>query len=176
MYKISKDLVSDIKTLTYDELKDRFKGYDDDYFDLDKVPQEMIYEFGKLYWDDTAERIYSKGVPLFERKEVMDKLSDFAPYIVGKEGLKEAIDIYKGKVINIYKDLLVDTDEGKASDKQINHVKDYLREWESGYAINLNEESKKITHSWKYEFNMFELVRLLKTIDFEKDTILFYGW
>lgn len=175
MYKVSIDLVNEIKSMTYEELAERFKSNNEEdqgSFHLGNLPKEEICEFGRIYWDDTVERIISKGVPLFERNEVMKELSDYEPYVVGKTGLLEAIDIYQNKVISIYKDLLVDNQDGKASVKQQKHLQCILNEWEQGFAINLNEKQKRITSSWKYEYVLFELTRLLKTIDFDKDTIL----
>lgn len=176
-YKIKIDLVNEIKSMTYEELSQKFKDDEDEGgFYIGNLPKEQIWEFGKLYWDDTSERIYSKGVPLFERTEVMEELSDYIPYIVGKEGVKEAVDIYKNKVITMYRNLLVDDEDGRASEKQENHIKANLTEWERGRAIDIDEKQEKITSSWKYEYSLFEMTRLLKTIDFEEYTILFYGW
>lgn len=179
MYKVSKDLLNEIKSMTYKELAETFKSEDEEKegcFYLGNIPKEEICEFGRIYWDNTAERIISKGVPLFEREEVMEKLSDNQPYVVGKAGLLEAIDIYQNKVISIYKNLLVDDKNGKAAEKQEKYLRCILNEWEQGFALNLNENQHRLTSSWKYEYILFELTRLLKTIDFEKDTILFYGW
>jgi hypothetical protein len=179
MYKVSKDLVNEVKSMTYEELAENFKSEDEEEvgcFYLGNLPKEEICEFGRIYWDNTAERIISNGVPLFEREEVMEKFLDYQPYIVGKAGLLEAIDIYQNKVISIYKNLLVDNKDGSAFEKQEKYLRCILNEWEQGFAINLNENQQRITSSWKYEYILFELTRLLKTIDFEKDTILFYGW
>jgi len=179
MYKINKDLVNEIKGMTLSELKIKFYGKDnlDNYFDFTNIiPQQEIYEFGKLYYDDTANRIYSKGIPMFDSKEVMDELSDYLPYIVGKEGLIEAIAIYQEKIINYYESLLKDDEDGKSSDKQKHHIRDLLEEWKSKWIINLDEKNLLLTDSWQYEYNIFNLVACLKSIDFEKETILFYGW
>ncbi|WP_218964433.1 hypothetical protein, partial [Bacillus velezensis] len=59
---------------------------------------------------------------------------------------------------------------------QEQHIKNNLSEWTRGWALNTDINDSWLTSSWKYEYSIFELVRLLKTIDFEKETILFYGW
>ncbi|MCY7823253.1 hypothetical protein MOB34_05455 [Bacillus spizizenii] len=177
MYKISKELVNEIKSMNYDELSKKFElTGEEGYFYIGNLPKEEIWEFGKLYWDDTADRIYSKGYPLFEKEEVMNELSDYVPYIVGKEGLEEAIEIYKNKVISMYENLLIDDKNGTASVKQKQHIKNNLSEWTRGWALNTDVNDSCLSHSWKYEYSIFELTRLLKTIDFETETILFYGW
>lgn len=178
MYKISRDLVNEIKSMTMEELAEKFKSGDEEEgcFHLENLSKEIIAEFGRVYWDDTVERVKAKGVPLFVRIEVMEQLSDNDPYVVGKAGLLEVIDIYQNKVISKYKNLLIDDKDGKASEKQEKHIKSILYEWEQGFAINLHEDEKRITSSWNYEYCLFELTRLLKTIDFDSETILFYGW
>ena len=41
---------------------------------------------------------------------------------------------------------------------------------------DIPEESETILNSWLFEYQIFELVRLYKSIDWNKYTILFYGW
>lgn len=168
----------------YDE-EESFHFNDDNF--LNKTE---IHEFGKLYWDDTAERIYSKGVPLFSKKEVQEQFCDYVPYVVGKDGVLEAIAIYQEKVIDYYKGLLKDgqdyslplgltihKDDVKSMDKLVEHIEDKLRKILFLGLADTNEENKwKVTSSWEYEHSIFNLVHILKSIDWEQDTILFYGW
>ena len=158
----------------------------DDKF-LNKIE---VHEFGKLYWDNTSNRIYSKGVPLFTNLEVQKDLSDYKPYVVGKEGLLEAISIYQEKVLNFYKGLLIDgeerrlpfgititKDDVKSIDKVVSHIEDKIQRISYIGLADINEERKwQVTPSWEYEHSIFNLVHILKTIDWEQDTIIFYGW
>lgn len=161
------------------------------YFNDDKFLNKIeVHEFGKLYWDNTASRIYSKGVPLFTNLEAQKDLDGYEPYVVGKEGLLEAISIYREKVLNFYKNLLVDgeerqlpldititKDDVKSIDKVVSHIEDKIRSISYRGFANINEDSKwQVTSSWEYEHSIFNLVHLLKSIDWEKDTLLFYGW
>ena len=101
-YLVDKSKCEAIRNMTMSELcnyaksegvegGDGWFSFNDNKF-LDK---KEIFEFGKLYWDDTADRIYSKGEPLFTDKEVQEDVSDYDPYVVGKPGVLEAIEIYK---------------------------------------------------------------------------------
>lgn len=200
-YKVKKSEVEKVKDMTLDEIFEYAKicGVDieeDDgekyfYFNdrgfLDKVE---VFEFGKLYWDDTADRIYSKGVPLFNNKDAQEYVSNYEPCVVGKEGLLEAIEIYQEKVLEYYKDLLVDgqdfnlpfgmilhKEEIKSIDKIVEHIEDKIRSMSYRSIANTNEDMKWcVTGSWEYEHSIFNLVHLLKSIDWEDDTLLFYGW
>lgn len=196
-YKVKKAEVESIKDMDYSGLNEYAKGRggtvveEEHYVDLDGViDQTEVHEFGKLYWDDTAERIYSKGVPLFNNEEVQEYFSDYRPYVVGKEGLLEAISIYQENVLNFYKDLLVDgkdrqlpfgitlrQEDMKSIDKVVSHIEDKIRSIAYRGVANIDEDNKwQVTSSWEYEHSIFNLVHILKSIDWEQDTLLFYGW
>lgn len=154
----------------------------------DTLGQEEVYEFGKIYYEDTAERIYSHGKPVFALKETQDAFSDYNPYRMGKDGMLEAIEIYKQKIIDHYKGLFEDgavqilpfgieikRDEIKSTDKLIDAARDQLLWWEKLGVIDLDESHDAISKSWLYEHQIFELVRLYKSIDWDKKCLLFYG-
>lgn len=201
LYKIKKETTKALQNKTMEELWEEFtpqkeKDFQNSLEDKDKclnifdIPQEDVFEFGKLYWDDTAERIYNTGKPLFENEEIQKQFDDYCPYIVTREALKIAIEIYKEKIINYYKNLFVENDklcdpffhipieEIKQSiqEKCVEHCREMMSEWTRGFAINEKQDSEKLTNSWKYEYEIFELLRLYKTFDFEKYDLLFYGW
>jgi len=196
-YLVDKKDVELVKDKTYEELMQIAKTYgadvdeDEDYFyfnDKKFMNKTEIYEFGKLYWDDTADRIYSKGVPLFEKEEVQKCFYDYCPYVMGKEAILEAIEIYKTKVINYYKSLIVDGDTKEFSyfydiepDEIKNvdvtrHITDILYHWDRMGVIDTDFDHERISSSWMYEHQIFELVRLYKSIDWENKCLLFYGW
>jgi hypothetical protein len=198
-YKVKKADVETIKDMTYKQLVEyaEAKGVEVDewcgkktlYFD-DLFRKTEVHEFGKLYWDNTAKRIYDKGTPLFSKKETQDAFDDYSPYIVGKEGLLEAISIYQEKVLNYYKGLLVDGEERqlplgitltvedvKSMDKVLEHLSDKISRISYCGIANIDEDRKwQVTSSWEYEHSIFNLVHILKSIDWQEDTILFYGW
>lgn len=195
--KVKKADVETIKDMDYEQLKkyvaDRGGEVIDDenYVNFDDViSQTDLHEFGKLYWDNTAERIYDKGTPLFSKKETQDAFGYYNPYIVGKEGLLEAISIYQEKVLNYYKGLLVDGEERqlplgitltvedvKSIDKVLEHLRYKIEKISYCGIANIDEDRKwQVTSSWEYEHSIFNLVHILKSIDWQEDTILFYGW
>lgn len=195
-YLVDKSKCEEVKNMTLNELCDYAKSEGVEvedgcfYFNDEKfLDKKRIFEFGKLYWDDTADRIYSKGEPLFTDKEVQEDVSDYDPYVVGKPGVLEAIEIYKRKIIESYKDLLVDGGVqllpggfsiGREDIKSIDKVREFIHEklkwWELFGAIDLDETHESISDSYQYEHQIFELVRLYKSIDWETKTVLFYGW
>lgn len=195
-YLIEKQEVQNIKRMTCEQLLQyvELHGWesDDDWFSLmDVFNQKEIFEFGKLYWDNTADRIYSTGVPLFDRLEVQNSFSDYRPYIVGKSGLEMAIQIYKEKILNYFKSLVKEDTipenilalSVKPDNLKLDGVCDAVQEkilrWSNVLGtcpVDMDEESETISNSWLFEYQIFELVRLYKSIDWEKYTVLFYGW
>lgn len=190
-YKVNRSDVEKIKNLSINELKKEY-GDTDGYVDIHElIPQKKIHEFGKLYYDDTAIQLYETGKPLFNNEDVMECFDDYVPFVVGEEGLLKAIEIYRDKIKRYYKSLLVDGEERiipvfgyKIKDKDIksiDKIKEYLQRkiciWEhSEGIIDINKSNENVTHSYEYEYLIFNLIFLLKTIDWEKETILFYGW
>lgn len=196
-YLIEKEELDKIRGMTYDELfnYETKAGYledGDNYIFLPEVfNQKRIYEFGKLYWDDTAERIYSTATPMFENKETQSYFADFEPFVVGKQGVLEAIKIYREKILNYFKGFVkkesISKDIAKLDlkpenleiDKICKEIQEKIWTWGNFWGtspIDVDENNEEITNSWLYEYQIFELVRLYKAIDWEKYTVLFYGW
>ena len=185
IYSIDKAVVEEIKDMTTEELEARFSvtnGQPNGYFYHSDLPTEELYDLGKYI--EFAEEVQKCGTRLFTRNDTHEALEDYDMYVVGKEGLLKIIEVYKGYVIKHYESLLVDDSEDDlwvdtprtVEQKQKFYVEGKLREWKRGTAIDVNEDSEVLTQSWSYEYSLFELVRILKSMDFENKTILFYGW
>ena len=180
--KIKRSVVDEVKDMAHEQLVKRFMPEtEQDDLSLRYLPICQIFELGQLTDKDTAKRIYEKGVPLFNRKGVQDGQEEYAPYVVGKEGLLELINVFQEKITRFYEDLKVDDGEFDypsltAERKQELHINKMIRNWKNGNPVDLDANSDRIVRSWDYEYQIFELVRILKTFDFEKDTIVVMGW
>lgn len=181
-YLVEKSEVENVKNMDMNSLTEYAKRqgvelYDESdgmgfYFDSDAFMKKiLVFEFGKLYWDDTAERIYKTGFPLFAKPEVQSEFDDYVPFVVGKAGLLEAIKIYNEKALSYYKKL-----ESCEAGEIKKHIGDRIEDLTSG--ITNTDESKvwSVSRSGEYEHDVFNLVHLLKTIDWERNTLLFFGW
>lgn len=190
-YKVKKADVDKIKGLNVTELKAKFGDEDEDVsmFNAEMLPRAEVFEFGKLYWDNTADRIYKKGVPLFDNEETQNYFDDYVPYIVGKEGLREAIKIYHENVVECYKSLLGDGRTiryilgiiiKKAKINEYKKMEKFINDrlfWVERFFEDTDENNPyQVSASYCYEHSIFNLVHLLKTIDWGNETILFYGW
>lgn len=181
LYKIPKKEIKKLRSITLEELVEKYGDKEEDYvsmLDVLEHKSKCIFEYGKLYWDDTIERIHATGEKLFTNEEIDDRFSDYDVYLVGKKALEETINIYKGKIVKMYEHLLDNKDltDKDIIDKYEEHLKDYRIWWTRFNALNLDENNDCICDSWLYEHKIFELVRLYKTIDFEEYDLLFLGW
>lgn len=141
--------------------------------------QEELYEFGTLYCN-TDERIYSKGEPLFRNKETQEHFVEEDPYLMGKEGMIEAIECYKDKIIKYYTNLLKvckgeEVDEF-FRDTPEKHIRGKLLNWDFNGVVDTNLNHGFLTYSWEYEHAIFNLLHILKTTDWDKKALLFYGY
>jgi hypothetical protein len=70
---------------------------------------------------------------------------------------------------------LITQKEQNALYEMINHIKSMRLEWFCDSPFNL-KDGDSITNSWKYEYGIFELVRIYKTFDWENDLLIYYGF
>lgn len=200
MYIVKKERIDQVKNLTYDELKryavqngclneDDEDDFSDYSFLADLAERNIFHEFGKYY--ENAENIYKLGTPLFSHPDTQKHFEEYQPYVVEQDAVLCAIEDYRQKIVKWYKGLLMPQEEYDASlewwernnipqEQRIkNHLEHQLDEWENKFgftAIDLDMKSNKIIRSWLYEYEIFELVHQLKTMDWENNTLLFYGW
>lgn len=177
---VDKEVVQLVQEMSYEQLVKAFGHEEESHFAPYDLPQIFLHNLGELDSVDDV-RMYGVGRPLFSTDETNERVEHYKPYLVGREGLVELIHIYREKVISHFKGLLVDDtrgfpDDKTACQKQETYVKSMLDEWERDLPFDMNSKSDVISTSWKYEYILFELVRQLKTLDFEKNTLIFYGY
>jgi hypothetical protein len=193
LYKVDKGLLNKIHHMEKDTFfkwgVDNGLVDDDDeepYLPLYKIGEEL-FGFGKYY--ENANEIQMNGRPLFADKELSERYEEYEPFIVGKEAVLNAIEHQKSLIVQMYENMLLRTDEERLEEdfdertkEQIyeQHLKSMYIEWKNGFnkvfAINLDSSNPVITTSWKYEYSIFELVRLYKVTDWDKYGLIFMGW
>lgn len=66
-------------------------------------------------------------------------------------------------------------EEVNAFNKMADHVKSMRAEWTHLNPLNLHK-GEEITKSWKYEYAIFELVRIYKSFDWRNNVMVYYGY
>lgn len=154
---------------------------------------DTFYDFGKYY--DNAKNIMKMGKPLFNDEVLTEKHREERPYIVGPEAVLDAIQHYRSMVIKYHEDLLsITKEEDMSLERRLDELtpeQRYKQDIESRYeewtdnlflaegqcmALDLNLERPGLTHSWKYEYAIFDLVRLYKDTDWNVYGLVFIGW
>ena len=64
--------------------------------------------------------------------------------------------------------------------KIIEHVRSMAREWGVKSYVEMKpydlEKNERATDSWKYEYAIFELVRIYKSFDWKRNVMIYYGY
>lgn len=187
---LPKEEYEKIKNFSYEEVYDYFaeknkttRDEDEDlYVGVYTVAYNELYSFGK--YAEFGDRNFYKPVFLnVETQKDFEDEHDF--YIIDKSFLKHIIEHYQEKIkiyyINLVGNEVFDIKSFKnAPDERVlewyNHCTDLKFEWINDFAIDLNEENKQITGSWKYEYSIFELVKIYKCFDWENNVVIYYGY
>lgn len=170
LYVVPKDKLESSNIKDFIEDDDGDKYLDIREF-LSSVDGECVFELGKLYYCDTLNRLekHRKCIVDDTMREYIED-NDFDE--IEADGLLEIIEYFREIVLESYQDCLKDPEECKR------HINSKIGDWSNKYNIkpyNLKKESKKIVRSWFREYEIFELVRIYKEYDWDKNAIIIYG-
>ena len=150
---------------------------DDPYWEMVNVTQ--LHELGKyVTWRPENSENISK-YPEDEECYIVDK--DFLLYIIEEYRIKNNLhflDFYERSRV-----LQDQTEENNISEESLTFLSEitmYLKskafhKWGDRYnALSLDDKGDLITNDWSYEYSIFNLIHILKTIDWDKEKLLFY--
>jgi hypothetical protein len=169
------------------------------YVGVYDIANKQHYELGK-YVDEFDKKFFK---PVFKNKETQKYFveeQDF--YIVKQEFVLHLIEHYTKLVKDYYKKILNDFYDGNKSKAEfmtskdlpiteqemtsiytlINHVRDMALEWgvsgwfEDTIPYDVDLSNSRVVSSWKYEYEIFELVRIYKTFDWKRNVMIYYGY
>lgn len=165
-----KELYHQIKDMEREELSNLYwDDYDREtwYFSIHSLGDKVqdVYELWKYFEHDVSEFCS----PLFSKFNIHD---DWECELFCKEGFANIINYYSDKIAWLYQALK----EKNSIDEYRKYVDDYLFEWSRKYKPFNLERWDEVTTSRKYEYAIFEMVRLYKTFDYEKNILIYYGW
>jgi hypothetical protein len=194
-----------IKSLTKQELFDFYNLGPDDYKGVSEFGP-TLYEFGKsdgfkppkgsmtpFFKKKDTQKYWSDDHDFF----VVTK--DFMDYVIEtykiriQEYYREMIAPFSDSNDEFIKSIVIDYvfpkdkysfDTTKITSEQrtgivniINHIRSFSNEWLSKYDLTYNlTKGDEVTTSWKYEYAIFELVRIYKTFDWKRNVMLYYGY
>lgn len=141
----------------------------------------------------------------FKNKDLKERYEDYELQVVTKEFLAYIIESYTKRVQGFYLRMItpflsnpeflstvktefghpdnnykfdftkITPEQQKALFEIIDHVRGFSMEWNQLLPYDL-EKGEEITKSWKYEYGVFELVRIYKSFDWKKNVMYYYGY
>ena len=174
--RMSKDSAEKIKILTLKDIAHEFGEGSDDIDVYPPGPYELaeeVYELGK-YVEVTAD-----SFRLFDDDDVEEHYnSDYLFHGLTKKGFAEIINQQRENISKYYKTLndsygIVGVDQFPIKE----HLNSMASEWNNKWTNPVDlDNGSKVTSSWKFEYTIFELIRLYKTFDWENDIAVIYGY
>lgn len=175
---LPKEVHKEAKDLTSKELCEKYTPNDKEeedgyiYFDDHRsLPRfKELHCFGKYCEfgiQDNLTRFYSKRDDLYEDCEF---------HVLDKDGFIKIIEWYHQKNAEYFTDMVAKVENVSA---MRSHFAGKLSEWKNGYNIkpyNLEPEKSEMISSWKYEYAIFELVRIYREFDWENNVMVWYGY
>lgn len=155
-----------IKGKSYQEMCDLFWG-EESYFHINDLWDKVanVYSLWK-YCEHDIEQYKS---PLFDKFDA--GWDDWECVLLSKEGFAAVIQHYADKVVGLYA-RLIDKWDIKEYRK---HCVDYMEE-RTRYLPYRLDTWEEVTTSWKYEYSVFEMVRLYKSFDHDNNILIYYWW
>lgn len=181
--KAPKKEIEEIQRMNYQEALDKFNTLvdpdEDPYLPSPyKVAPIQLHELGKGV--DFVAELRDFGDDIFTFPEAENYHIDYDLFTINRDGLLYIIEDYRKKVVSYYK-MLVDSYDVVGAEVTTTpemHIKKKFQSWNETRYFNydLREDKSSIVSSWEYEYAVFELVHILKTTDFENDTLVIYGY
>lgn len=94
-------------------------------------------------------------------------------YIITEEMIKNFIKEYYVHIIKYYKDIFEEKDEKLQDYYMLEHFKRKifdLENWDK--SICLDKDKGRLTNNWRFETDVFDIIRMYKTFDFENNMLI----
>lgn len=148
-----------------------------EYYNQDWEIHIVTKEFLEAVIEDYKERVKSyynnMTTPFFGDGVFSDsKHSEFLNSVESKSSIKNN-EFHYDYTLDFTK---ITQEEQTALWKMIEHIRSFRVEWTHLSPFDLHNDKPAITTSWKFEYGIFELVRIYKSFDWKKDVMYYYGW
>ena len=187
---MDKSVVADLKEKTWEQfVTDYMDGDEEKNLPIYRFPPlNVVFEMGarvdKEFLDATKGE---NPTLLFGNTDLNSEYEEEDVHVVGKEGLIALINAYRQRVIASYKNTLVpsamhESVSGKAEtpeEKMKYFIESRIYYWDNEYVDYLDLDEAKpnnLSRFWDYEYMIFTLIHLLKTIDWETKDLVLCGW
>lgn len=115
------------------------------------------------------------GHPFFINEDAQRIFSNYNPRVIYQKDMREMIESWRKQIVAHYKEILMDPTKEL---RWRGHVEAKLDQWEfpGSEPYNMEDDSLEIVKAYDLEYRIFELVRLYKSINWMRDTVILFGW
>lgn len=112
------------------------------------------------------------GQPLFRNPIVQDYFSHYNPKVISEDEFLRIIDACRVRILDYYKSLLANPKKCEAE------IDDKVDTWTAEYVTpyNLNTNLKRIVDSYDNDYQIWDLIRIYKSINWEEHAVVLFGW
>ena len=112
------------------------------------------------------------GTPLFKNATVQQYFEHYKPKVISEQEFLEVIEAFRERIHQYYENLIKNPKLWEAE------IRDKADTWEAPYVkpYDLNNNRKFLVGSYDDEYQIWDLIRIYKSIDWEKDSVVIYGW
>ena len=112
------------------------------------------------------------GTPFYTQAETQELFEHYCPRVLDHNQFKLIIDVMRREAYKMFEEAEQDIDLMRAMIHKRKQV------WEAEYITpyNLDERSKELVRAFNIDYQIWDVVRMYKTIDWNKDTVILFGW
>lgn len=183
---VDKESLDKIRGLSYDEVIEKYgdDGYISEYTFKDKgIDIKRILEIGEIVsYKENGTRLKAYLSPVFSDNKVNEVLNNDSEFMLGnKKLLENIIEIYRELVVKYYIDIQnIDRIREMHFDPTINHLDYFIKKcknkvFEFSEKWFVSDNDNILHYTWRYEYDIFNLIYILKTFDWNKNYLLWVG-
>ena len=183
---VDKESLHKISNLSYDEVMKTYgdEGYISEYTFEDKgIEIKRILEISEIVsYKENSTRLKACLSPVFSDNKINEVLNNDGEFMLGnKKLLENIIEIYRKSVVEYYTDI---QDIDKIREIYFDSTKDHLKYFITQCKNKVSEFSENwfvsdndniLHYTWQYEYDIFNLIYILKTFDWNKNYLLWIG-
>ncbi len=166
--QISKEEHDKAQKMSYPYLCEKYGDKGQDFVSVYQIVKEL-HGFGKYYEVDTE-----KYNHFFANKELQEHFSDNDFWVVDRDFLLGIIEKERKEMAEWYEEC-----KSKTHEELIFQAESHASEWRGDFGVcpyNLDLSKPHLVDSWKRDYAIFDLIRIYKSFDFEKNVLVYYGW
>ena len=138
-----------------------------------------VFDLGDWHRMD---EILSELPKYFLEKDTQDAYDHYDAHIATAQTILRIMQLMRRDIAKHYASLLADSDEAVVAFKTKQEIDHHMRVWQTAAEFDadtpvvFDKNDPRVANSVTWEYEIFELARIYKTLDFENNEVVIYGW